>query len=252
MKFFIIGNDKRYEYLAKELEKMGHIIVEQVGEAEAAVLPMLACADGVHITGTQIVFEDFLKEVPKGAVLFAGIDREGIVNYCKAPSLRYYNAIPTAEGAIALAMQHSPRTIWQSNCLVVGSGHIGKYLAGKLRDLGAHVTLSMRREEDAAYAEMCGFQPVETGEIAGILGEQDLIFNTVPARVLGEKELLAIRSDALLIEIASTPHGFDIDKAKEMGVPFVVGSGLPGTLSPMTAGKIIAKILTDYLAKNGR
>lgn len=65
----------------------------------------------------------------------------------------------------------------------------------------------------------------------------------------GEEELSQIRSDAVLIEIASTPHGFDIDKAKEMGVQVVVGSSLPGTMSPMTAGKIIAQVLTSLLAE---
>ena len=249
MKFLIIGNDKRYDYLARELVSSGHSLIDTAGEAEVVVLPMLACADGVHITGTDLVLEEFLQQVPKGAVVFGGIDREGIINYVKAPSLRVFNAIPTAEGAIALAMENSPRTIWQSNCLVVGSGHIGKYLAGKLRDMGANVTLSMRRDEEAAYAGMCGFQPVKTGEIARVMGEQDIIFNTVPARVLGEEELSQIRSDAVLIEIASTPHGFDIDKAKEMGVQVVVGSSLPGTMSPMTAGKIIAQVLTSLLAE---
>lgn len=134
-------------------------------KANTADAPKKARAGLMSMTLIDLVLEEFLQQVPKGAVVFGGIDREGIINYVKAPSLRVFNAIPTAEGAIALAMENSPRTIWQSNCLVVGSGHIGKYLAGKLRDMGANVTLSMRRDEDAAYAGMCGFQPVKTGEI---------------------------------------------------------------------------------------
>ena len=79
------------------------------------------------------------------------------------------------------------------------------------------------------------------------LPEQDIIFNSIPASVLDEAALRAIRSDAWLIEIAAGKHGFDLELAGKLGVHFVIGQKLPGTFSPHTGGRAIAEAIVRMI-----
>ena len=127
------------------------------------------------------------------------------------------------------------------DCLVIGNGHVGNYLAKILCGMGAHVTQTARSAGGLAHAAAYGCQPVELSRVAEVLPEQDIIFNSVPAPVLDEAALRAIRSDAWLIEIAAGKHGFDPELAGKLGVHFVIGQKLLGTFSPYTGGRAIAE-----------
>ena len=59
---------------------------------------------------------------------------------------------------------------------------------------------------------------VHTDEIAEAAQGFDLVVNTVPAAVLTENVLKNIRSDALILDVASKPGGVDFEAA----IPFLV------------------------------
>lgn len=252
MKFYVAqSEDKRYDYAARLLARDGHELAEAPEQAEAAVLPMMACRDGVHITGTELIFDDFAARLPENGVIFGWLDRESprpALNYMADPSLRYLNAIPTAEGALLTAIENLPRTIWGSRCLVLGRGHVGAYLARLLQSLGAKVTLAARKPEDLAYGQACGYETAEISRLAEVIGRQDLIFNAVPAPVLGEAELKAVRPDSLIVELAAANGAVDLQLAEKLGVKAVVGASLPGKYSPETA----ARFIVDAIYRTGR
>ena len=50
----------------------------------------------------------------------------GVVDYMKREELAVLNAIPTAEGAVKIAMEELPVTLHGSNCLCTGFGRVGK------------------------------------------------------------------------------------------------------------------------------
>ena len=86
--------------------------------------------------------------------------------------------------------------------LVTGYGNVGKALCLVLRGLGARVDCCARRR--AAGEELVslgcgalGFGPLEEG--------YEVIFNTVPARVLTREALGNQRPGTLLVELASAP-----------------------------------------------
>ncbi len=243
MKFLVlgIGGDARYAYTAQALREDGCTVTEDPAEADVVILPFHATQDGVHVWGTDVVLEGVMAQVPAHALLFGASAPFAVRNYLEEPGMRQMNAIPTAEGALTLAMQHSPKTIWNSRCLVIGNGHVGNYLAKILCGMGAHVTQTARSAGGLAHAAAYGCQPVELSRVAEVLPEQDIIFNSVPAPVLDEAALRAIRSDAWLIEIAAGKHGFDPELAGKLGVHFVIGQKLPGTFSPYTGGCAIAE-----------
>ena len=97
------------------------------------------------------------------------------------------NAVPTAEGAIMIAMELSEGTINGSNCLVTGYGRIGKVLSEMLKGLGANVTVSARKPSDLSWIQLNGYQAVRTSQLADLTCKFDFVFNTIPSFILPEK-----------------------------------------------------------------
>lgn len=150
------------------------------------------------------------------------------------------NAIPTAEGAIRLAIDTSDITLHGARCLVLGFGRVGKVLAQKLHALSAVVTVAARKPADRALAQSVGMRASPLGaELCG-LKDADFIFNTVPAPVLTPQQLAAVRSGCVLIELASKPGGMDEALCRARGLHYHFAPGLPSLCAPETAGRLYA------------
>ncbi len=153
-----------------------------------------------------------------------------------------YNAIPTAEGAVALAMQESTGTIHGSKSMVIGFGRCGLPLAKTLQGLGAFVTVGARREEVRAMAYALGFQTACINDLESSVAGFNFIFNTVPALVVTEVVLKKLAKDAVVIDIASFPGGTDFEAAERLGIKGFLPRGLPGKIAPSAAGAILARV----------
>ena len=156
--------------------------------------------------------------------------------------LTTHNAVPTAEGAIALAVLHSPYRLHGAPCLVIGYGHIGRVLANKLHGLSARVTVAARRPSDRAMAEAFGLEADETGRYARGLAYH-FVFNTVPAPVLTQDQLAALLPGCLLVELASAPGG--IPACTRTEVTRIAAPGLPGRFCPASAGAAYAAAILE-------
>ena len=146
------------------------------------------------------------------------------------------NSALTAEGAICRAMQRMERALLGSTCLITGYGRIGRALCARLGAMGAFVIVCARSEGQMQAAHAAGAHPVPLAELTGAAASADLILNTVPARVLGEEVLRAVRPDALLLELASPPYGEDLAATRALGVRVEVEGGVPGRYAPLDAG----------------
>ena len=153
------------------------------------------------------------------------------------------NALPTAEGAINIAMQEMPGMIANSKILIMGYGRIGKLLAHKLNGLDAQIWISARKSKDLAWIEAFGYNAVTYNEIDDFLHEFDVIFNTVPSLLLDEQRLQNIKEECVIIDLASNPGGIDFLSAKNLGRNVIWALSLPGKYAPLTAGKILARTL---------
>ena len=114
------------------------------------ILPLPVTRDGLTIfapyTAEPLPMDDFLAEQLQGKPIFCGQaqklphggfwDTLELHDYFDREDLAVRNAVPTAEGAVQLAMQELPCTIHGSRCLVAGYGRIGKVLARILHDTG--------------------------------------------------------------------------------------------------------------------
>ena len=75
----------------------------------------------------------------------------------------------------------------------------------------------------------------------------DVIFNTVPARVIGAPALTQQDADTLLVELASAPGGIDLESAGRLGLHVVQAQSLPGRVAPKTAAEYIKEAVYNML-----
>lgn len=160
-------------------------------------------------------------------------------DYLLREELAVLNAVPTAEGALQLALEELPVTIYGLDVLVIGYGRISKVLSSILKAMGANVTVSARKFSDIAWIQINGYTPIHTSDLAEVISTCQLIFNTVPAEVLDESMLSRLKKDCLLIDLASKPGGVDFDTAKKLSIKTIWALSLPGKVAPISAGKII-------------
>lgn len=151
------------------------------------------------------------------------------------------NAALTAEAAVGILIRESEGSLRHSRCLLLGCGRIGKLLARKLAGLGADVTVMARKAADRALVAELGYTPLEPEALEGRIGDFDLIVNTVPARVLSDAALCCVAPEALLLELASPPGGFNRDLARNIGLRALIAPGLPGQYSPLAAARLMRR-----------
>lgn len=164
--------------------------------------------------------------------------------------LAILNSIPTAEGAVQLAMQRMPITIHGSRCTVLGFGRCGETLAVLLHRMGAHVCVVARNPAQRARAETLGLQALPLEELINALRGADAVFNTVPAPILTREALAATRPHVVIIDIAAEPGGVDFEGAQALEREAHLALGLPGKVAPWTAGKILSRCIMRMLLEH--
>jgi dipicolinate synthase subunit A len=171
-----------------------------------------------------------------------------LYDYAEREDFKIRNAVPTAEGAICLVMQALDRTLSGSHVAILGYGCIGAALAERLKHLGAHVTVAARKTRDVARIECAGLRAIHlTGEgsLRPLTAGYDIIFNTVPYRLLTSKLLTSMPEKTLLVELASAPGGWD--STLTLPCRAIYAPGIPGKHVPTTAGIIIAQTIDTIL-----
>lgn len=171
------------------------------------------------------------------------------LDYLEEEEMAVQNAVPTAEGAIQIAMEELPITIYGMDCLVVGCGRISKVLIPRLIALGANVTASARKYSDLSWIEILGCKSIHTRNLADAIKNKQLIINTVPATVFNEEELSKADENALIIDLASKPGGIDFAIANKLGLKTIWALSLPGKVAPISAGKIIFDTINNIEAE---
>lgn len=174
-----------------------------------------------------------------------------LLAYRERDEFAILNAIPSAEGAIAVAMHRLDRTLHGSEAVVLGFGRTGAVLCRALSGLGARVTAVARRPEHLARAVAEGYQPCAFERLRTVLPRADVIFNTVPVRVLDRDLLSEVRAGCPILDLASAPGGADFGTAAELGVDAMLLPGLPGKVAPRSAGRYVFDVVLDLVRSTG-
>lgn len=276
--FGVIGGDERMKYLAQSIAADGYPVcvcgLEKLGTCRGAaecdlpqlaakssviLLPLPATKDGLFLNApyaeNEIRLDDdftrlfmhktvcggMLQRLTASSSLWREIEPE---DYYRREELAVGNAIPTAEGAVGIAIREYPGTINGAKCLITGFGRIGKNLAIILRGMGAEVFCAARKKADLMQMRAFGVQPLTYREIGRRF---DLIFNTVPAKVLTSPVLMQQTRDTLIIELASAPGGTDLKRAEELHLHVIDAPSLPGRVAPKTAAEYIKEAVYNIL-----
>lgn len=243
--------------------KVMPLTLEVFTDADAVVLPV-AGMDNDGKVDTRFadaplhLRQEHFAAMRPGTYVFSGIAGQKLSAYCDEYQLRLVklmeldevailNSIPTAEGAIALAMQHTDITIHGATVTVLGFGRCGITLARTLYALGAHVKVSTRDPASEARIYEMGLTPIPSDQLAGHLDDEDIIFNTIPHPVLTASVLAGLKKSCVVIDIASKPGGTDFRYAERRGMKALLAPSLPGLVAPKTAGRIIGNTVCRML-----
>lgn len=265
--FAVIGGDRRSFYAAERLEEYGFktklfglkgteiYLPYEKTEADAVLLPVPFTRDGVHIfapeSSEKILISEVLASVPEQTMIFAGgvngIADQRISDYAKRDDFAWMNAIPTAEGALLLAMQNGRITVKGMAVAVIGFGRVAFAVAKIFASIGAEITVFARKEQARTQAHILGYTAKPISALADCADSYRLLINTVPAKIFDGNILKRIGKDAYIMELASAPFGVDFEEAASLGVHTVSASGLPGKYFPETAGYAVAETVRNIL-----
>lgn len=277
MKLLVLGGDIRLHYTAERLKQKYEVYTYGVSEldmlpdepCDAAVLGLPASRDGINISAPlcrdPVSFNVLKKLVKCGGIVIGGMISPAIRKFCaengffcedhycdEAVMLR--NAVPSAEGALAVGINATPEQMLGQKVLILGFGRIASQLAVYLTAMGCEVIVAARSREKRAKARMLGCRAVGFDVLGDILPEVTLIYNTVPCAVIGEDELAVFDDEAVYVELASV-SGIDSEALKRHSVTVIKAGGLPAKTAPKTAGEIIAdaveEILDTYKERGG-
>ena len=261
----VVFGDKFQNILAENV--LSQDWQKDLKDSDVIIFPLPISKDNLHLNhmsdqeielteiAEQISFDLNVQKLKKNKiVLGGGINQEveklfeqkkiKIIDYLKREELSVLNAVITAEGALEIAMSKLRTSIYGSSCLVTGFGRVSKALVKVLNALGAKVTVSARKQGDLTWARVYGCESCDIKNLSSIVGTQDVIFNTVPSKVIDERVLEKTRKDCLIIDLASKPGGVDFEKARKLGIFADLA------FAPKTSGSIIKETIENILLEN--
>ena len=210
--FFIIGGDKRNLLLAKRLSKNGENVkifgfnrikdsffannnikkianekfliselknMEKKGNKKIIIGPIPYSIDGKTLYAPfndKNININLLKneKIIAGKIPSEIADKESI-DILKDECFTIKNTVPTAEGAIAKAIELTDINIFRANVMVLGFGRVGKTLCYKLKSLGANVYAEARNEKDLAWIDVLGYKAIPLEKINENLCKMNII-----------------------------------------------------------------------------
>lgn len=279
VKIAILGGDDRELVLTAELVtlgatvtvvgfprnkiKHGAFISKTVEGAlrgtEVAILPMPGtdingCIRAVYTEEKLQLTEKDLRLMTRPGMIIIGTARSflrewaeqqglGLLEIAEMDEVAILNSIPTAEGALQIAMEEMDTTIHGCRALVLGLGRVGTTLGRMLKALGAEVIVVSRERSELARAYEMGCLRLALEDLNTVLPSADVVFNTIPAPILGNELIQRMNPETLVIDIASAPGGTDFAAANDYGIKAILAPGLPGKVAPQMAGRVLAEVI---------
>lgn len=281
----VIGGDARYLELIRKLEQLPHAKVVVVGydkldpgfigskqydlheiqpqDLDIVILPITGTDNKGNI---EAIFsnqpiqleESWFNQLRKQTFIFTGISNsylDEVVSRSHAElipllgrdDVAIYNSIPTAEGAIMMAIEHTDYTIHSSKVIVAGFGRVGHTVANKFSALGAEVSVVSKKLRELARITEMRLNAIPLEAFPERVDECDLLINTIPALVITQEVIEKLPAHTVIIDLASKPGGTDFEFAEKRGIKAILAKSLPGVVAPKTAGDILARVIKQVL-----
>ncbi|WP_047981221.1 dipicolinic acid synthetase subunit A [Ornithinibacillus contaminans] len=261
IEIILIGYDKleqgftglnQVDFQEMEIDELDVVILPITGTDEEGKVETVFSVQEIRLT------EEWFAKLKDSAVIFTGIANEYLkdvttktdttmIPLLDRDDVAIYNSIPTAEGTIMMAIEHTDYTIHSSRVIVAGFGRVGSTVANKFAALGAKVSVAARNTRDLARITEMGLHAISLEKLPDYTNECDLLINTIPARVITKASIEKLPSNALILDLASKPGGTDFEYAKQRGIEAILARSLPSIVAPKTAGKILADVIIQIL-----
>ncbi|CAG9607397.1 dipicolinic acid synthetase subunit A [Pseudoneobacillus rhizosphaerae] len=215
-----------------------------------------------------VLIEEMLMKTPAHCTIYSGISNAYLTGITKKANRRLvqlferddvaiYNSIPTVEGTIMMAIQHTDFTIHGSRVTVLGLGRVGMSVARTFQALGAKVKVGARKSEHLARISEMALVPFHLNNLEAEVKDVDILINTIPTVIVNATVISKMPAHTLIIDLASKPGGTDFRYAEKRGIKALLAPGLPGIVAPKTAGQILANVLSqlledDLLSRKGK
>lgn len=270
----VVGGDVRMEQMGHLLKQCGYHVdlirdgaddnwKAKIQRADMCLLPYPYTVKEGKIPGWEhggVTVEELLNYASPKCIVMAGngltsdcagiagaMKRPQIVKYCDDPFFAQRNAEISAEAAVYECMQRIPQMLDEVNVLVLGYGLFARAIVWRLKVLGARVWVAARREKSRLQAIADGAQAIDFDGVVKLASQMQVVMNTVPAVVLGKKELSFFADDALLMELASPPYGIDLSAAVELEKNVVVLPGLPARYASVSAARALKEVVLHQI-----
>jgi dipicolinate synthase subunit A len=263
-KIFLVGFEQLdHAFTGATKEKLDEVDFSIV---DAIILPVPGPnqegeIDTIFSNEKIVLTEDMVQQTPSHCTIFSGISNKfldevvkntnrKLVQLFARDDVAIYNSIPTVEGTIMMAIQHTDFTIHGSNIIVLGLGRVGMSVARTFHHLGGKLKVGARKSEHIARITEMGLTPFLIDDLEKEVLDCDICINTIPAQVVTAQAISKMPSHTLIIDLASKPGGTDFRYAEKRGVKALLAPGLPGIVAPKTAGRILANVLSKLLSEN--
>jgi dipicolinate synthase subunit A len=235
--------------------EMDAVILPASGTNEEGVVETIFSDERVVLT------KDMLQAAPEHCTIYSGISNQylneitkktnrKLVKLFERDDVAIYNSIPTAEGAIMIAIQNTDFTIHGSNVVVLGFGRVGMSVSRAFHRLGANTKVGARKSEHLARISEMGMTPFFLKDLKKVVRNADIVINTIPHLIITAAVIANMPSHTIIIDLASKPGGTDFRYAEKRGIKATLALGLPGMVAPKTAGQILANVLAKLLKED--
>lgn len=242
MTYYIDTIDNRnkilYELLKKENKKV---------EVFDLATNKYQLGDAIVFAPNKKLDEEYASRLPDNITLYGGKFNSVIQELFKAKSIEYINLLDdetfaiknanlTCEGVLGLMIEHSNKSLFENNVLILGAGRIAKAMSILLSRLGVKYSLASFSKEKFSQNYIYSKNNYFAYDFVRDLDMFDIIINTIPAEILDESIINRISKGTIFIETASVNC---LDSTKVKNFEYILAPALPQRYTCYSAGKLM-------------
>lgn len=249
MSIYLECNDKRNQYLYHKLQTKN----QQPKEWNVNVV--CKSGDVVVFSPARKLTEEDVAGFASGTTVFGGNQTEQVLQLLQQKMVRYENyllnepfvvknAMLTAEGVLPLLVGATPKSLYENNILVVGTGRVGKAILHLLQKLQLRFSVLTFHEEKVAECQYFTQNILLPRTLKDQLNQFDIVINTAQTLVFDETLLNQMQPQTVVLEIAST-NCLNSDLASKKGISYVLAPALPSKVAHETAAELMWNFICE-------
>lgn len=164
-----------------------------------------------------------------------------IFSFSSDEKFQAVNSRLTAEGALAILIEHSKKSVADCHVLVIGFGRTGAAVTKILCKLDVAIDVATSSSLRPAHAFAKRILPMHDFDFS----PYDAVINTAPSPLVSDKELMSMAKDCVYIDLASVA-AINLEYARYLGIDAQIYPALPAKTCPVSA----AKAMCDYIKEN--